>query len=63
MIEVYYPSYFQAEVSVVAKLKGEVEALVRENLPTVDTDVSEIPESTPLTGGGGARPEIGIDPK
>jgi deoxycytidylate deaminase len=27
MIEIYYPSYFQAEVSVVAKLEKEVEAL------------------------------------
>ena len=33
MIDIYYPSYFQAEVSVVAKLKGEVEAIVRENQP------------------------------
>jgi cytidine deaminase len=33
MIEIYYPSYFQAEVSIVAKLKEEVETLVHENQP------------------------------
>ena len=31
MIEIYYPSYFQAEISVVAKLEEAVEALDREN--------------------------------
>jgi deoxycytidylate deaminase len=35
MIEIYYPSYFQAEVTVVAKLKEEVEALMRENVPAM----------------------------
>ena len=41
MIEIYYPSYFQAEVSVVAKLKEEIEALIHENRP----DSSDIPEN------------------
>lgn len=31
MIEVYYPSYFQAEVSVVGRLKEEIESLVQEH--------------------------------
>jgi hypothetical protein len=30
MIEVYYPSYFQAEISVVGRLEEDIEAMISE---------------------------------